>query len=408
MRKQFAKMASAYLCFFILIAFAVSYFLGRRVVETGMEAGNRLVLLNEIEQLTTDSEGINPAEDEFRILKEALQKESVEGQAAYIGRVGFFNACLTLLFVSGGLLYIYVKILRPFYKLESYAEEIAKGNFDNALEYERTNFFGAFTWAFDHMRKEIITARKNEAEAVRENKTIIATLSHDIKTPLASIRAYAEGLEASLEADYEQRERYLGVIMRKCDEVSRLVNDLVLHSLSELERLEIKEQNVSIRELLLKTMQDLEYPDVSLLEPVPDAVLVVDEKRLVQALLNLLENAKKYAKGSRVEVLARQEGERYEIHVRDYGTGIMPEDMPFVTRKFYRGKNVQDEPGSGLGLYIVSYIMERMKGGMVLENHEDGLEAVLWLPRSLNPEFPQKFYKNHKPFHPPVHTEETG
>mgnify|MGYP002508613846 CR=1 FL=1 len=51
--------------------------------------------------------------------------------------------------------------------------------------------------------------------------------------------------------------------------------------------------------------------------------------------------------------------------------------MPFVTRKFYRGKNVQDEPGSGLALYIVSYIMERMKGGLVLENHEDGLEAKL-------------------------------
>ena len=107
------------------------------------------------------------------------------------------------------------------------------------------------------MRKEIITARKNEAEAVRENKTIIATLSHDIKTPLASIRAYAEGLEANLEADYEQRERYLGVIMRKCDEVSRLVNDLVLHSLSELERLEFKEQNVRILGLLRIMPQDL-------------------------------------------------------------------------------------------------------------------------------------------------------
>lgn len=284
--------------------------------------------------------------------------------------------------MCGSLLYLYFKILSPFYKLESYASEIAKGNFDIALEYERTNFFGAFTWAFDHMRKEIITARKNEEEAVRENKTIIATLSHDIKTPLASIRAYAEGLEASLEADYEQRERYLGVIMRKCDEVSRLVNDLVLHSLSELERLEIKVQKVSMRRLLLETLRDLEYPDISFIEPIPEAVLDADEKRLAQALLNLLENAKKYAKGSRVEIRAKQEGVKYEIHVRDHGAGILPEDMPFVTRKFYRGKNVQEEPGSGLGLYIVSYIMERMKGGLILENHEDGLEAILWLPVS--------------------------
>jgi len=380
MRKQFAKMASAHLCFFIFIILAASYFLRKEIEETGAATGNRQVLLNEIEQLTTDDEGNNPAEEEFRILKADLQREIAAGQAAYVKRAGIFYACLTLFFLSGALLYIYFKILRPFYKLERYADEIAKGNFDIALEYERTNFFGAFTWAFDHMRKEIITARKNEAEAIRKNKTIIAALSHDIKTPLASIRAYAEGLEAGLEADYEQRERYLGVIMRKCDEVSRLVNDLVLHSLSELERLEIKEQKVSARRLLVETLRDLECPDISLIEPVPDAVLAADEKRLAQALLNLLENAEKYAKGSRVEIRAEQSGGKYEIHVRDHGNGILPEDMPFVTQKFYRGKNVREEPGSGLGLYIVSYIMERMKGGLILENHEDGLEAVLWLP----------------------------
>ena len=83
-------MSSAYISLFILIAFAASYLLGKRAVETGMEAGNRLVLLNEIEQLTTDAEDGNPAEEEFQILKAALQKESAKGQAAYIRRVGFF------------------------------------------------------------------------------------------------------------------------------------------------------------------------------------------------------------------------------------------------------------------------------------------------------------------------------
>ncbi|MCM1175889.1 MAG: HAMP domain-containing histidine kinase [Blautia sp.] len=380
MRKQFIKVTAAYLGLFGACLLAAVFFFGKKAGEAGAETGSRLVLLNEIEQLTADAGGSSPAAEEIRLLEEELRREAAGGQAAYGKRAGIFYACLTLFFISGGLLYLYFKILRPFYKLEAYAAEIAKGNFDIALDYERANFFGAFTWAFDHMRKEIITAKKNEAEAVRENKTIIAALSHDIKTPLASIRAYAEGLEANLAADYEQRERYLNVIMRKCDEVSRLVNDLVLHSLSELERLEIREQKVGMRGLLMRIMRDLEYPDMFLLEPVPDAVAAVDEKRLAQALLNLLENAKKYAKGSRVEVWAEQTEGRYEIHARDYGAGILPEDMPFVTRRFYRGKNVQEEPGSGLGLYIVSYVMERMKGGLILENHEDGLEAVLWLP----------------------------
>lgn len=380
MKKQFVAITLTFLALFLFSVFCGILFLEKEIKESKAGADNALVLLNEIEQLTTDENGFQAASGEIVALKEELRKESVAWQiwetrrlfTYYIG----FTACF-LLFVFA---YLYCKILRPFYKLEDYASRIAKGDLDVPLKYERTNFFGAFTWAFDHMRKEIITAKKNEAQAVDENKTIIATLSHDIKTPIASIRAYAEGMEANLAADYETRERYLHVIMKKCDEVTRLVNDLVLHSLSELERLEIKEQKVNIESLLRETIQDPERSTISLKEPLPEAELFADEKRLAQAIFNILENAEKYAAGSKIDVWAAMEKERYEIHIRDYGEGILPEDMPFVHNKFYRGKNVGNKPGSGLGLYIVAYIMERMHGGMVLENHADGLEVCLWLP----------------------------
>lgn len=347
-------------------------------LEKGAE--NELVLLNEIEQLTMDESEQNPAQQEISLLRARLQADTTASWRSVIGGFAVIYLCFVLICLLSGTGYIYYKILRPFYKLERYADRIAKGDFDFSLKYERTNFFGSFTWAFDHMREEIISARKNEARAVLENKTIIATLSHDIKTPIASIRAYAEGLEANLDGDYQQRERYLQVIMKKCDEVSRLVNDLVLHSLSELERLEMREEKVRVRKVLTDTLRDLEYPYVSVREPIPDAELLIDDKRLAQVLLNLLENAQKYAPGVKVEVWAVLTKQRYEIHVRDYGKGILPEDMPFVFQKFYRGKNVEDQPGSGLGLYIVKYIMNRMKGDVVLHNHENGLEVILWLP----------------------------
>ena len=101
---------------------------------------------------------------------------------------------------------------------------------------------------------------------------------------------------------------------------------------------------------------------------------------MAQVLENLLNNAKKYAPGNEISVWAEDGTQRYEIHVRDHGKGIPPEDMPFVLEKFYRGKNIGTAPGSGLGLYIVKYIMERQYGGIALENHSDGLEAVVWLP----------------------------
>lgn len=378
MRKQFIKMIAVLFGLFGIMA-VCSFFLMERYV-VGKDAENELVLLNEIEQLTMDALDQNPAQQEISLLRMQLQADTLTEQRAVIGEFAAFCLCFVFLCLLSGIGYIYYKILRPFYKLEKYADRIAKGDFDFSLKYERANFFGSFTWAFDHMREEIISARQNEAQAVQENKTIIATLSHDIKTPIASIRAYAEGLEANLDEDYQQRERYLQVIMKKCDEVSRLVNDLVLHSLSELERLEMREEKVHVKKVLVSTLQDLEYPYLSVREPIPDAELFIDDKRLSQVLLNLLENARKYAPDVNVEVWAVLTKQSYEIHVRDYGKGILPEDMPFVFQKFYRGKNVEDQPGSGLGLYIVKYIMNRMKGDVVLCNHENGLEVTLWLP----------------------------
>ena len=166
--------------------------------------------------------------------------------------------------------------------------------------------------------------------------------------------------------------------MRKCDEVTRLTNDLVLHSLSELENLEIRQQKVDIRKILLQIWEDLDDSHVTLCQPLPEAEVLGDEKRIEQVLLNLLENIRKYVSGAKAEVWAEVCGDRYEIHVRDYGEGILPEDVPFVFNKFYRGKNVGDKNGSGLGLYIVKYIMEKMGGGVSLSNHQDGLEVVVW------------------------------
>lgn len=350
--------------------------------ESSVADGERLVLLNEIEQLTTAEDGSNPAGEEIALLQAELRGETSAGRKTYAGKLAVECGILMFFYVLFVMGLLYVKILRPFVKLEAYAGELAKGNFDISLHYERTNFFGAFTWAFDHMREEIVKARKNEEDAIRENKTIIATLSHDIKTPIASIRAYAEGLEANLAADYVTRQRYLAVIMKKCDEVTRLTNDLVLHSLSELSHLEIEKQKVDMREALEEILSDLEYEEVKVHTPIPEAILLADRKRLAQVVENLLNNARKYAPGSRIDVWAECDETQYEIHVRDHGAGILPEDMPFIFDKFYRGKNVGDAPGSGLGLYIVKYIMNRMNGDILLQNHADGLEAVAYLRRS--------------------------
>lgn len=374
MKAQFVKTFFIFTGFLFLLFVCYTLVLESSVGKEDTE--NVTVLLNEIEQLTTRG-GSNPAKAQIGRLQEEIKQVSAIEQKRDVKKTGAVYAGVTFIYAAVLFLYLYFKLIRPFWRLEDYAQNIAKGDLSVELKQERTNFFGAFTWAFDHMREELLFAKKNEEQAIRENKTIIAALSHDIKTPIASIRAYAEGLEANLSADYEARERYLQVIMKKCDEVTKLTNDLVLHSLSELEHLEVKEQRIEIGEVLETIISDLEDSHITLTKPVPQAEVMADEKRMAQVIENLLNNAKKYAPESAVEVWAAVSEDCYEIHIRDHGEGILPEDMPFIFEKFYRGKNVGDKPGSGLGLYIVKYIMERMKGTVELLNHNDGLEVIL-------------------------------
>lgn len=341
----------------------------------------QIIALNEIEKLT-EQEGVSPAKKQIEALQQELRSSdgSIDrGDGKKFYQMLFWIWLFCVLWVVLLVWYVYWTILRPFEKMEHYAGEIAKGNLQATLEYERSNPFGSFTWAFDHMRREIIKARACEKEAVENNKTVIATLSHDIKTPVSSIRAYAEGLEANMDSTIERRQRYLSVIMKKCDEVTKLTNDLFLHSLSDLDKLQIQRETVEMRPFLLQAVKEMcgEKDDIVISGEIAEAQVQADFKRLAQVLENIVNNARKYGNGTPIRLWTQIENNGYGIHIKDEGEGILPEDMPFIFEKFYRGKNVGTQPGAGLGLYIVKYIMNQMDGEVRLKNEIDGLEVVL-------------------------------
>ena len=344
------------------------------------DRSQQLVDLNEISQLISrgDYDTAKQKTDEYA---DMLRSKPLEDS---FGINGIVMCALTIFFMAMVFLYVYINILRPFDKMKDYASEIAKGNFDLPLNYERSNYFGAFTWAFDSMRKEITRSRMAEREAIENNKTVIATLSHDIKTPITSIRAYVEGLEENLDTSEERRSRYLEVMMIKCDEVTALTNDLFLHSLSDLNMLRMQPEEFELVPFLKQSISEIaaEHEDVLFRKPDISPVINADKKRINQIVENLINNSRKYAK-TNITVSLTQLDDTVSIHFRDKGPGIPDEDMPFITEKFYRGKNVGDENGSGLGLYIVKYIAEQSGGSLELINHtsgEEGFEAVVNLP----------------------------
>ena len=366
---------------FILILAAVTALLCANGGEKQDNSGSLSVMANEIEQLIAKGETVEAGKRAAE-LKAALSEYSAEEKerAADFGAVWLvFGASAVI--IAGAFLYIGLRIIRPFEKLSDFAQRIAKGDFDLPLNYERENYFGKFTWAFDSMRREIIKARAAEKEAVENNKTVIATLSHDIKTPVASIRAYAEGLEAGLDSTPEKRQKYLSVIMSKCDEVARLTDDMFLHSLSDLDKLKMNSERLEFCGFAEGAVTEIgeEYGDVRFQKPDFTAFVDCDKNRLTQIFGNIITNARKYAKTD-IAVSLALEGNEVSISFRDYGEGIADQDIPFIFGKFYRGKNCGSEQGSGLGLYIVKYVAEQSGGRVTLKNLEKGLEIKIFLP----------------------------
>lgn len=270
-------------------------------------------------------------------------------------------------------IYFYTRLISPFRKLESYSQEIARGNFDFPLPMSRKNIFGAFTWAFDMMRVELRKARESELEAQKAKKELVATLSHDIKTPVSSIKAYAEGLRYNMDNSSDRREKYLHNIMKKSDEVTRLVNDLFVHAITDLEKLEIKPSECYSEELFESIIEPYEIQLTERLtvnQDIPNIMVWTDSRRLSQVIDNVISNALKYASESNIEISTESCDGYFVISVRDNGKGIAPEDLPFVFEKFFRGKNAaaSEVQGSGLGLYISKYIMDKTEGYISIHN----------------------------------------
>ena len=296
-------------------------------------------------------------------------------------RARLWAVCAGAVFiVCCAVTYLWVKLVRPFHKLEVFADSIALGELDLPLEYQRDNYFGKFTWAFDSMRKEILRSRACEREAIDNNKTVIAALSHDLKTPVASISAYSEALVNGLYSDQEEMYSYLEVISSKCEELARLTNDMITHSISELNALKLEPAPVDLVSLIKKAAKEASADgNVNFEEPMFPATVYADESRLTQLVGNLIGNAKKYA-GTKLDISIKKIGEEYNVIFRDYGSGIPDKDMPFIFDKFYRGSNCGAAEGSGLGLYIVKYIARRSGGDVFLKNCAPGLEVTVTLP----------------------------
>ena len=300
-----------------------------------------------------------------------VQAQARQRTALLIG----IMAAVMLAVSVGYFIYLKKRIVEPFGRLESFAARVASGDLDTPLEMDRQNIFGAFTESFDIMREELKASRLREAEAVRSRKEMIAELSHDIKTPVASIKAMTEFLD--LVTDDAEQKQTIAAIGGKADQIDKLISNLFHATLEELEQLEVKPEELS-SEVLAEMITQSDHLKKVKSANVEQCVIFADRLRLEQVVGNILSNSYKYA-DTDIEVASFFEGGCLVVEFSDKGGGVAESELEVITEKFRRGSNAQGKDGSGIGLYISKYLMERMSGELACRNNGEGFTVTLRL-----------------------------
>lgn len=286
--------------------------------------------------------------------------------------IGLFGI---LLFV-----WIYMEYIKPFRRLEQFATQICKGNLDFPLYIQKHNYFGAFTESFDIMREELKQARAGEYAANQSKKELVASLSHDIKTPVSTIKAICEILLLKVK-EQATLDKVL-VINQKADVIDTLISNMFHATMEELSMLKII-PNEELSTIIPKMFEDINHEGkIHFTNTTPECLVIMDALRLNQVIDNVINNSYKYA-NTDIEVGFVDLGDSIAITIRDYGKGINKDELPLITEKFYRGKNVGGKDGSGLGLYLSKQFMEGMKGEFSCENVDtpSGFLVILTLKR---------------------------
>lgn len=300
--------------------------------------------------------------------QEIVQKMKNELVTSFILIVGFLMIVSIVYFF-----YIYRTLLKPFQQLQNFAANVARGNLDIPLNMDKNNYFGAFTESFDLLREELYAARQREYESNRSKKELVATLSHDIKTPIASIKAVSELMLMQIKD--EKLMKHVNTINSKAEQVNLLVTDMFHATLEELQQLKLTVTEES-SEVLVGMIENVNYDHQIDYNSMPPCIILTDSLRVQQVIDNIISNSYKYA-GTKISIKSQIIQDYLELHIQDFGHGISEDELPLLFNKYYRGNNVEGKNGSGLGLYISKYFMENMEGHINCFNRDDGFTVVL-------------------------------
>ncbi len=270
------------------------------------------------------------------------------------------------------------KVVHPVLELTGATQEVAKGNFDVQIESSRNDEIGDLTENFNQMVRQLRTI-----EYLRRD--FISNVSHEIKTPLASIRGFASLLQNPLITEQERVE-YSEIIVEEATRLSNLSSTML--SLTKLENQESVETcsrfylDEQIRHAVLLLEPQWGRKELIFNIELEELEITANEELLQQVWLNLLGNAIKFSpSGAGIDLTLQVSDGQAEVVIQDQGVGISAEDLPRIFEKFFQVDATRSKEGSGLGLSLVKRILDLQQGEIsVVSAPGEGSRFVVTLP----------------------------
>ena len=329
----------------------------------------------------------NSKKDETQISREEKNGQIIY-KIDYNGNKNNFNLILlngSLVVVVGLTIitYIYInkKIIKPFSDIKEMPYELAKGNLSIPIKEQKNKYFGKFTWGMDMLRENLEDNKKREIKYQKEKKTLILSLSHDIKTPLSAIKLYSKALKENLYNTEEKKNEVIDGIIKNTVEIEHYVNEIVKNSRDDFMDIQVNNTGFYLNEVIEKIKayytDKLETIHTAFsVENYTNCILAGDKDRMVEVIQNVIENAIKYGDGKKIDISFSEEEDCKLVSINNTGCSLKEEDLPHIFDSFYRGSNSNSQEGSGLGLYICKQLMHKMDGDIFARIKENNIFEV--------------------------------
>lgn len=320
---------------------------------------------------------------------QGMMRESEHMEQRFSGPLlKLFFLILTLI-LMGWLFskYLVNRMMEPLDLLMDGLKRTAAGDLEHPVIYHGDAELESVCLAFNQMQ-ETIRRQKMERQQYEQSRTdMVTSISHDLRTPLTSIKGYIKAVLDGVPKTPEITEKYLRIAYDSTDDMDRLLQKLFLFSKMETGQMPLHLKKADLETYIRQFVKEHQKPYeergmqicLELAPGIPEGCY--DLLQLERVFVNLLENSLRYAKQTPLVVTIRLEKKDSEqiISVSDNGVGVPPEKLPHIFERFYRCDEARGEEGSGIGLYIVKYIVEAHGGNVEAEN-DGGLKITMHFP----------------------------